>query len=453
MNIKKTSNYDFENEVVQYKSFVQDFTVKTFKNYDQLTEKIELTEKINDLISGKIVNNSENQSALHPTYRSYGNSKKTPEHIISAETKAEEFFIESMNHCIKKGFDSMHIINIGIGGSYEGPKLLLESINDPLILKQSSKSLKVRYDFITGSDTSEFNYKLKFLESKNTFFIVSSKSFTTDETIDVLKKAFDWSGDKKKFIAITANPNEAKKYGIKNIISFDKEIGGRYSIWSPMTQFHLFGKKRIEFLKGGHTADIDIIKNKKYLNFIKKLSFIDIYLNSHGKNARAIFSYIWNLRSLPNYLQQLEMESLGKHANPESRFKNTGQIIFGGYGPTAQHSYFQLLHQGTQNICADIIVSTEDKESLVYAQAITQSNLLANGESEIELSNESKINGNVPVNLFLLRKLDAFNLGYLIATWEYRILITALILKINAFDQFGVSAGKIYTKKYLADKK
>ena len=324
------------------------------------------------------------------------------------------------------------------------------------MLEASNKFIEfdksMNFEFITGPNSKEFIEKVEHLNPKKTFFIVFSKSFETIETLEMLRMAQQWSGDNKKFLALTSNATKPKEYGIQYIHTFDKEIGGRYSIWSPMTQFHLFGKKRIEFLKGGHTADVDIIKNKKYLNFIKKLSFIDIYLNSHGKNARAIFSYIWNLRSLPNYLQQLEMESLGKHANPESRFKNTGQIIFGGYGPTAQHSYFQLLHQGTQNICADIIVSTEDKESLVYAQAITQSNLLANGESEIELSNESKINGNVPVNLFLLRKLDAFNLGYLIATWEYRILITALILKINAFDQFGVSAGKIYTNKYLSKK-
>ena len=130
----------------------------------------------------------------------------------------------------------------------------------------------------------------------------------------------------------------------------------------------------------------------------------------------------------------------------------TGQVIFGGYGPTAQHSYFQLLHQGTHQICADIIASNEDYESLAYAQAITQSSLLANGEGDIKLDNESKINGNIPVNLFILRKLDSFTLGYLIASWEHRTFITAMMLGINPFDQFGVNAGKIYTKQYLADK-
>ena len=144
------------------------------------------------------------------------------------------------------------------------------------------------------------------------------------------------------------------------------------------------------------------------------------------------------------------MESLGKQPSKNSEFKKTGQIIFGGYGPTAQHSYFQLLHQGTQNICADIIAKKEDKKSLAYAQAIIQAQLLTKGSKD--LKEYEKINGNVPTNLFLLNKIGLYELGYLIATWEHRKFITSVILDINPFDQFGVNAGKIYTKKYLTDK-
>ena len=282
---------------------------------------------------------------------------------------------------------------------------------------------------------------------KNTFFVVLSKSFTTDETIENLKLAFHWSNDKNKFIAITANPSEAKKYGIKEVIKYDKEIGGRYSIWSPVSQFYLFEDDFIKFAEGGNQADIDIQENKKYLEFVKKLSYRDIYLNDKGINSRAIFSYIWNLRSLPNYFQQLEMESLGKPINPKSRFKKTGQIIYGGYGPSAQHSYFQLLHQGTQKICADIIACSQNKDSLAYRQAIVQSKLLSSGAED--LKKEEKINGNVPVNLFILKSLDPYSLGYLIATWEYRTYISSIMMQINAFDQIGVHAGKHFTREFL----
>ena len=448
MNTKKEPKYQFVNDILQFESFTNEVTLKDLKELDSIANKIKLKDRIDDLICGEIVNKSENLAALHANYRSIHTINRDLNSLDESEIKVEEFLNTICSYCEGKNFNSINIINLGIGGSFEGPKLLLESINNPIVAEKLSKPIKINYDFITGSDPSEFDYKTNFLKSENTFFIVSSKSFTTDETIVNLKKAFEWSGDTSKFLAITANPHEAVSRGIKNIITFEKEVGGRYSIWSPITQFHLYGEKRSAFLSGGHQADIDIIENQDYLDFVKILSFMDILMNNKGRNVRTILSYIWHLRSLPSYFQQLEMESLGKHANPNSNYKNTGQIIFGGYGPTAQHSYFQLLHQGTQNLCADII-TLEDKKSLAFAQAINQSKLLAVGESEIQLKNKSKINGNVPVNLFLLKKFDAFSLGYLIATWEYRTFVTATILGINPFDQFGVNAGKIYTKKYL----
>jgi len=451
MNSEKISNYQFENDFLYCQSFVKGFVEKNFQEFDEVAKEIGLTKKIDDLISGKIVNNTENQSALHPKYRSCDENIKISENLIDAEVKASKFFSSRWNECKNNGYKSINIVTLGIGGSFEGSKLLLESLNDP-ISSDVLCSDEVSYKFITGSDPNEFDQEIRQLKPANTCFIVSSKSFTTDETIENLKKAFEWSGNKSNFIAITANPNEVNKFGIKDVIFFDEEIGGRYSIWSPVTQFHLNGEKRKSFLKGGHKADIDILENNEYLNFIKRISFADIFLNNNGKNVRAVFSYIWNLRSLPTYFQQLEMESLGKQASPKSRFKHTGQIIFGGYGPTAQHSYFQLLHQGTHDICVDIISSSDDKKSLSVAQAITQSKLLANGENEIKLENEFKINGNVPTNLFLMKKFNAFNLGYLIASWEHRTFITASMLDINPFDQFGVNAAKIYTRQYLARK-
>ena len=155
------------------------------------------------------------------------------------------------------------------------------------------------------------------------------------------------------------------------------------------------------------------------------------------------------------------MESLGKPANTSSQYKNTGQVVFGGYGPKAEHSYLQLLHQGTQEICADIIACDKDKNDLEYIKAITQTRLLSEGAEG--LGENEKINGNVPVNLFIVKEgsLKSNNeaidfaeyLGYLIATWEHRTFITATMLGINPFDQFGVNAGKKYTlaRKFIND--
>ena len=143
------------------------------------------------------------------------------------------------------------------------------------------------------------------------------------------------------------------------------------------------------------------------------------------------------------------MESIGKSANARSRFKKTGQVIFGGFGSTAQHSYFQLLHQGTASFCADIICIENDKEvnDLLFAQSQAQAGLLAFGADN--LKDHEKVIGHSPVNLISLKKLNPFTLGYLISSWEHRVFLTSRMLQINPFDQYGVSAGKIYTKKYL----
>ncbi len=426
MTKEKHKNYIFENDSLQYESFVSGFTPKIFKDFDSISKKINLNSKIEDLFSGKKVNHSEKLAAWHTKYRE--------------QKKIEKVYFSNLNilnNC-------KNIITIGIGGSFEGPKLLIES----LVGSRSSWN-KI---FITGSDPVEFIEKTKNLDPSETFFIVSSKSFTTDEILITLKNAIKWSGDINKFLAITANKSEASKYKIKNILEFDKEIGGRYSIWSHISFpafFELNDQERGMFFLGGNTADNDLKQNSEYLKFIKYLSYSDIWLNNYkNKTSRVVLSYIWKLRSFPDYVQQLEMESLGKPVSLSSKYKKTGQIIFGGYGPTAQHSYFQLLHQGTQDICADIISTNEDPKSLAYAQSITQANLLSNGAEDL-LMDEEKINGNIPLNLFMLKKVNSFTLGYLIATWEHRTYVTAAMLGINPFDQFGVSAGKIFTKQYI----
>ena len=450
------NEFDFENEILSFKSNVNDFTKSIFNDLDSISKDIQLEKKINDLFYGEKVNYTENKAALHVLHRreleDLGLFTITPE----------------LHHKLESNSGSPKIKNIvvlGIGGSFEGPKLLLESL--------TSQKTSFRFEFITGSDPFEFEYKTKDIKPDETLFIVSSKSFTTDETLVSLKEAIKWSGDTDNFIAITANKEGALRYNISKDLIFElhDEIGGRYSIWSyiclPAYIEFKYGKSGIQgeyddhgarpleeiemFVRGARDADKDLIENKDYLKFVKTLSYSDIWLNNNQSvHSRAVLSYCWRLRSFADYVQQLEMESLGKQPNKGSNFKKTGQIIFGGYGPTAQHSYFQLLHQGTQNVAADIIAFKEDSTTLAYAQAITQSRLLSNG-TKSTLKDEERINGNVPINLFLFNQLDPYTLGYLMATWEHRTFITAAMLEINPFDQFGVQAGKDSTKKFIKD--
>ena len=450
------NEFDFENEILSFKSNVNDFTKSIFNDLDSISKDIQLEKKINDLFYGEKVNYTENKAALHVLHRreleDLGLFTITPE----------------LHHKLESNSGSPKIKNIvvlGIGGSFEGPKLLLESL--------TSQKTSFRFEFITGSDPFEFEYKTKDIKPDETLFIVSSKSFTTDETLVSLKEAIKWSGDTDNFIAITANKEGALRYNISKDLIFElhDEIGGRYSIWSyiclPAYIEFKYGKSGIQgeyddhgarpleecemFVRGAISADKDLIENKDYLKCVKTLSYRYIWLkNNQSVHSRAVLSYCWRLRSFADYVQQLEMESLGKQPNKDSNFKNTGQIIFGGYGPTAQHSYFQLLHQGTQNVAADIIAFKEDSTTLAYAQAITQSRLLSNG-TKSTLKDEERINGNVPINLFLFNQLDPYTLGYLMATWEHRTFITAAMLEINPFDQFGVQAGKDSTKKFIKD--
>ena len=450
-----SDNYFYENNILRYEFLNDEFTNDLYQEFDLKGNKLGLDSKIEDLLSGEIVNFTENKAALHPKYRKnngYIEEANQYQHM-DVDELIDNFNLndDALNNFLDINLHSAEaVVVIGIGGSYEGPKLLIESLG--------SEETQRQILFITGSDKTEFNEKLKNLNPKTTQFIVSSKSFTTDETIKTLKDAIHWSGDTNNFLAITANKAEAQKFNIKNIAEFDDAIGGRYSIWSkisfPAYLYMPLDHKNsfINFCLGGSLADHYLSEVEDYKKFVKMLAYSDIWFhNVKEKTTRAILSYDWKLRSLPNYFQQLEMESLGKRPNKNSEFKKTGQVIFGGYGPTAQHSYFQLLHQGTQNVCADIILNKNKSfGNLAYSQGITQAGLLSKG-AEVLLRDEEKINGNVPVNLFIFDGIDAKKLGFLIATWEHRVFITSVMLQINPFDQFGVNAGKIYTNKYLAE--
>ena len=451
-----SDNYFYENNILRYEFLNDEFTNDLYQEFDLKGKKLGLDSKIEDLLSGEIVNFTENKAALHPKYRKnngYIEEANQYQHM-DVDELIDNFNLndDALNNFLDINLHSAEaVVVIGIGGSYEGPKLLIESLG--------WEETQGQILFITGSDKTEFNEKLKNLNPKTTQFIVSSKSFTTDETIKTLKDAIHWSGDTNNFLAITANKAEAQKFNIKNIAEFDDAIGGRYSIWSkisfPAYLYMPLDHKNsfINFCLGGSLADHYLSEVEEYKKFVKMLAYSDIWFhNVKEKTTRAILSYDWKLRSLPNYFQQLEMESLGKRPNKNSEFKKTGQVIFGGYGPTAQHSYFQLLHQGTQNVCADIILNKNKSfGNLAYSQGITQAGLLSKG-AEVLLRDEEKINGNVPVNLFIFDGIDAKKLGFLIATWEHRVFITSVMLQINPFDQFGVNAGKIYTNKYIADK-
>jgi glucose-6-phosphate isomerase len=434
-NSKKKLSFKFESELLDYHSYLNNFSSQHYKLFEELSRKLNLQDSMNDLFNGEIVNKTENRQALHHQYRN---------NQTASEFDFKKITAPLIKRIKKDGFKN--IITFGIGGSYEGPKLLQEFTN--------KESFKFNYYFVSGPDKDEFNSILKPISDQKNLYIFSSKSLSTDETLACLR----WLGTKRdstNSIVITANTEKAKNLGFNEncIVPFPETVGGRYSIWSPISLSAALENNFSKFLEGGHSADKMLLGGAKidlqYQKFIKILAFSDLWFSNFlNKKNRVVLSYNWKLRSLQSYIQQLEMESLGKKANPQSIFKATGQSIFGGFGSTAQHSYFQLLHQGTAEFCTDIIYSTSTNSPLSSAQAKGQATLLSS-DLKRPANLLEKTNSNSPVNLFHLNKLSLEALGFLLATWEHRVFITASMLQINPFDQYGVAAGKLIAKKFL----
>ena len=432
---KKKFSFSYKSDFLEYKSYLSNFSIDQYQLFNALFDGLEIQDSIRSLLNGAIVNQTENRPALHHRYRC---SNPTPDFNFKK-------ICAPLLKQIKKD-KYQNIITFGIGGSYEGPKLLQEFLFNP--------ASNINYSFVSGPDKDEFNSIVKPLLSQKNLYIFASKSLATDETLSCLK----WLGKNrtdKNSIVITANAKGARALGFSHtsIVSFPESVGGRYSIWSPISLTAAIENNFMGFLQGGSLADSLIsgtsLDARKYQRLIKTLAFSDIcFSNFCNKKNRVVLSYNWKLRSFANYIQQLEMESLGKPFNVDSIFHETGQTIFGGFGSTAQHSYFQLLHQGTSQCSVDIIHSPTAQSPLSNAQAKGQASLLSSPQKQSSDLRELT-NGNIPVNLFILPKLSLRELGFLLATWEHRVFVTASLLQINPFDQFGVAAGKTAAKNFL----
>lgn len=409
-------------------STYQNYSNDVFQIMDDIYQELKIDALISALLDGKDVNLTEKSPALHHRYRNISQKNNDFDSISTSK-----FILKNIKENSYK-----NIFIFGIGGSYEGPKLLHE-------FTETRNNLF----FITGPDKDEFLSLVKpRLKEKNVYFFIS-KSFSTDEVL----LSHSWLPKniiKKNLFAITANKSKAIELGFfeQNIIDFPNSIGGRYSIWSQVSSPVLLPNECRDFLKGAASIDDNIQKKSIVKDALKNIVFHDIWSSNFlNKKNRVILSYNWRLRSITNYLQQLEMESLGKPNNPKSIFINTGQTIYGGFGPTAQHSYFQLLHQGTSETSADFIASLSRHSELLNSQAEGQFKLLS-GKIKFKKGMDAA-NSNIGANFFSLHNLDLFSLGALIAFWEYRVFITASMLQINPFDQFGVNAGKRIARKIL----
>ena len=269
---QSTSSYPFryEDEYISYQSLFSSFKEENFLSFDKKFQKLSLDIKVQELFAGKKINFSENQAALHHIYRSsYGHKLSDIDHNqLEDIQRTIDGCIRLKDILLKKGIKN--IVTVGIGGSFEGPKLLIETLTD-------KHSRNFNHIFLTGPDKNEFLNEILPLKREDTFFIISTKSFTTDETIQSLSLARNWIDKdlnfEDHFICVTSQKEKAKNFGFteKTIIQFPNEIGGRYSLWSPISLSAMLelDEEFYEFLKGGSEADFRLVKNDEFKKFYK----------------------------------------------------------------------------------------------------------------------------------------------------------------------------------------
>lgn len=457
----------------------QRLTENTLTHFEGYAKAFSLMENISRLLNGEIVNFSENRPALHSALRNFHNpnikANGVPIYENIEKTRAQlKIFSEQIRSGILKSASEKpftDIVNLGIGGSDLGSKLLYDALKNP--------SDPLRCHFVSSIDPHALDSTLQTLNPETTLFIIASKTFSTLETLNNAKEARVWLENyfKEKnidshFIAVTAAPEKAKAFGISEdrIFPFWEWVGGRFSIWSAIglpiilaCGFPTF----LAFLKGGEILDQHFQNAPFKKNIPILLACTHLWLEHFfGKNARAIIPYSTQLKYFPDYLQQAEMESLGKSISPQGEYLThpTGGIVFGQEGCHGQHAYHQWLHQGQAGIGTDFILIAHPQKT---EQTKTHQTLLASGLAQIQAlfmgENADHIRaryqtqgmplpenqiaqrvlpGNRPANIIALSKLDAKHLGMLLALYEQTIFVKSIFYGINAFDQWGVELGK-----------
>ena len=427
-----------------------------------LAHKSGLEQFITDLFAGKHVNASENRAALHSALR---NLSKSPvlldgEDVMPAVSDVWRRIDSLCNQWV----GVTDVIHIGIGGSDFGPRLAIEALSHVPGLQ----SRGMRMHFLSNIDTAELARILQRAQPNSTRVIIVSKSFTTLETTMNARAVVNWLKDNDctsgqiahSLFAVTANIAAAKTFGIEedNIYPFWDWVGGRYSVWSavglPIALQYGF-KTFQDFLAGAHAMDLHFRSAPLEENLPVIMALALLYQQqTHDIKSFAAIPYADALDGFPKWLQQLDMESNGKRVGRDGKpVKFSSPVVFGSSGSNAQHSYFQLFHQGTETIPIDFIAVRKpmsDRPEAVAHHRILMSNCLAQAQALAHGKDAKNPNevypGKRPSNLLLLPELNAFYLGALLALYENRTVALGALWNINSFDQPGVELGKVLAK-------
>lgn len=451
----------------------------------ELAEESNLNEYISKMQSGDKINFTEKRAVLHTALRNVNSRVYKFEDIeigneIQSVLERMKSFVNELHNQQIKGFTEKpikNVVNIGIGGSDLGPKLVCEALTF-----YHHKDIKVH--FVSNVDPFDILNHLSYLNPEETLFLVASKTFTTQETMANAEFAKNWILDYFKdfnsisnhFVALSTNYIACEEFGInrKFIFEFWDWVGGRFSLWSAIglsIAIQIGWENFLMLLKGANEIDEHFFCSEFKSNIPVVLAMIGIWnTNFLGCNSQAVIPYIQLLNLFPQYLQQLEMESNGKTVNKfgERLNYNTSGVLFGTAGTNSQHSFFQLIHQGTDIIPVDFIAEVNSNykipnmNDLLFANFLAQSDALAFGKSkeevisentniDISLINHKIFEGNRPSNSILIEKLNPENLGKLITIYEHKVFVQGVIWQINSFDQWGVELGKQLAKKILPE--
>ncbi|MEQ3722954.1 glucose-6-phosphate isomerase [Alcanivorax sp.] len=377
------------------------------------------------------------------------------------------------------------VVNVGVGGSELGPLMAAFALQSSLPVEGQ---LRPRLHFVSSMDGSQVSQVLQELNPRTTLFLVSSKSFSTVDTLHNANTARCWLARglslehedpsllRCHFIGISANAERMTEWGIlpENQLRFWEWVGGRYSLWSAigMPIALTVGMQGFrELLAGAHDMDQHCLTKPWEENIPVMLALVDVWnINFLGIKARAVLPYDGRLKHLPAYLAQLEMESNGKSVSRsgEPVTYDTCPVIWGEVGPNAQHAFFQLLHQGTQPVACEFLMTARRYTEAVHSDSVTeldaqhalsnanclaQSRLLALGERALDpslaLPAYKRYQGNQPSTTLVLDELSPRVLGALLAMYEHKVFAQAVIWGINPFDQWGVEMGKIIATDML----
>ena len=475
----KKFSVNLEAMYVDYsKNRINDRTMKLLLN---LARECDLENKIKAMFKGDKINVTERRPVLHIALRNRANTpiyvdgKNVMPQINEVLAKMKKFsdavrFGEFKGQTGKK---LTNIVNIGIGGSDLGPVMACEALR-----KYWAKDINCY--FISNIDGTACAEVLNKVDPETTLFIVASKTFTTIETLTNAKTCRKWLVDAlgehavaKHFVALSTNTKEVEKFGInpENMFEFWDFVGGRYSMWSAIGLIIAIavGFENFErMLEGAYAMDQHFYNTDFEHNIPVILGMLGIWYNNFfGLHRYAVIPYDQYLQYVPMYLQQLDMESNGKFVAMNGEYVKyaTGPVLFGGAGTNVQHSFFQLIHQGTEIVPMDFVIPAISHNEIGEHHEILVANVLAQGEAlmrgktvkeaaaELKMAGKSReeisylkkfksFEGNRPSNTIVFKKMDPYTLGMLIAMYEHKVFVQGVVWNVDSFDQYGVELGK-----------